>query len=169
MIRSGVLLAACIAFVACSGGPPDATPTAEAVATGSPSPVTSPAAGSPAPTSPPPVATQPPAAEGLYVRNRSDAAVVVRLRGSQRRDVLVPAGRTGLLLEEVPVERPSERIRVDVYDGRCRRRLDRLGMVNDAMSLVDIDARRDSRLLAGADAEAVARPGVAMLEATDRC
>jgi hypothetical protein len=42
-------------------------------------------------------------------------------------------------------------------------------MVNDAVSLVDIDARRDSRLLGGEDAEAVARPGVAMLEATDRC
>ena len=169
MMRTGVLLAACMAFVACSGGPPDVTPTAEPAASESLPPIASSPTAEPPTATSPPVATERPVAEGLFVRNRSEADVVVRLRGGIRRDVLVPAGQTGRLVDAASLEGASDGPRVDVYDARCRRRLDRLGMVTESLALVDIDRRRNARLLTGQDAQEVARPGAAALQTTDRC
>jgi hypothetical protein len=168
MMRSAVLLAACMAIVACSGGPPAVTPSAEPTASEPTLPAATQTPEAPSPTTPA-QATEPPAVAGLYAQNQSDGPVIVLLRGGLRREVVVPAGRTGLVADGAALQRPSDDTRVDVYDGRCRRRLDRLGVINEAVMLVQVDRRRNSRLLAGADARAVAQPGVAALQVTDRC
>jgi hypothetical protein len=166
--RAGLAIIVCLAVLACSGGPPAVTPSPVPTETLAPLPT-------PGLESPPPTAvstglpTELPPARGLYAQNRSEADLIVRLRGGLRRAVVVPAGQTGLVADAAALERPSSRIRLEVYDARCRRRLDRLGIVDEAVMLVRINRERRARLLAGDEALTIARSAAPALEQSDRC